>query len=129
MTQAEMQRLEGAIGRTLPDPVRHFFLNFPTELRDREPDPEDDDFALTDDADALIEMNRPGLCGLQPLDWMPDVFILGAGGCGETFWIDLTSPQGSVHRFDAGEEAGASAELADSIVDFADQFLDTDAQD
>ena len=119
MTERDMKRLEGAIGRPLPPAVRTFFLNFPPALREIESDPDADDFELTDDADLLIEFNLPGQHFLQPTDWTPDVFILGAGGCGETFWIDLASPRGSVHRFDAGEEAGASAELADSIEEFA----------
>lgn len=123
MTERDMKRLEGTIGRTLPPAVRAFFLNFPAALRDVESDPDADDFQLTDDPDALIAFNQPGACGLQPLDWTPDVFILGSGGCGETFWIDLASPKGSVHRFDAGEEARASAELADSIEEFAQGML------
>ncbi len=123
MTERDMKRLEGAIGRALPPAVRMFFLNFPAALREMATDPNADDFQLTDDPDALIEFNLPGQHFYQPLDWTPDVFILGAGGCGETFWIDLASPRGSVHRFDAGEEAGASAELADSIEEFAQGML------
>ena len=126
MTERDMKRLEGAIGRTLPPAVRTFFLNFPQALREPPDDPDADDFELTDDADTLIEFNLPGQHFFQPVDWTPDVFILGTGGCGETFWIDLTSPRGSVHRFDAGEEAGASAELAESIEDFAQGMLGSD---
>ena len=124
MTERDMQRLESAVGQQLPPVVRTFFLNFPPELRDREPDPDNDDFMPSDDVDFLIEINKPGAHGLQPVDWAPHMFILGAGGCGETFWIDLKSERGAVYRFDAGEEAGASADLADSIEDFARGFID-----
>jgi SMI1 / KNR4 family (SUKH-1) len=123
MTESDMQRLEKSIGQTLPAPMRTFFLNFPPALRDIEVDPDADDFMLSDDADELIAYNTPGKSFLQPLDWTPDVFILGSGGCGETFWIDLGSERGSVHRFDSGEEAGASAELAESIEEFAQGFI------
>jgi hypothetical protein len=123
MTERDLKKLEGAIGRALPLAVRTFFLNFPAALREKESDPDTDDFQLTDEVDVLIEFNTPGQCGLQPLDWTSDVFILGSGGCGETFWINLASERGSVHRFDAGEEAGASAELADSIEEFAQGMI------
>jgi hypothetical protein len=126
MTERAMRRLEGAIGRTLPPTVRGFFLNFPPALRDTEGDP--DDFRLTDDADALIEMNTPGGHIYQPPDWTPDMFLLGAGACGETFWVDLGGERGSVHRFDAGEEAGASAELGDSLTEFARGLLEPEAE-
>ena len=83
-------------------------------------------FFLSDDVDFLIELNSPAGHFMQPVDWTPDVFLLGSGGCGETFWIDLASERGSVHRFDAGEEAGASAPLADSIEEFAQGFFESD---
>ena len=126
MTESEMQRLEKEIGRKIPEEVRKFFLNFPPALRAMKDDPEEDDFLLTDDVNGLIEMNRPGKHFYQPVDWTPDVFLLGAGGCGETLWVNLASEQGSVHRFDAGEEAGASAELADSLDEFASGMLGED---
>ena len=70
MTEKDLQRLESAIGRPLSPAVRHFFLNFPPELRtpEDERDPDPDDFELTDDADQLIQMNTPGwgcLAGLR----------------------------------------------------------------
>jgi hypothetical protein len=126
MTESEMQRLEGEIGRKIPEGVRKFFLNFPPALRKMEQERYEDDFVLTDDVNALIAMNRPRKHFYQPVDWTPDVFLLGAGCCGETFWVNLASERGSVHRFDAGEEAGASAELAESLEEFAQGFLEGD---
>ena len=123
MTESEMQRLEKEIGRKIPGEVRRFFLNFPPALGEMEQDRDEDDFVLTDEVNVLIEMNLPGKHFYQPVDWTPDVFLLGAGGCGETFWVNLASERGSVHRFDAGEEAGASAELADSLDEFASGIL------
>lgn len=119
MTEQDLRRLEGEIGRSLSPAVRTFFLNFPPELLEVESDPDDDDFLLMDDADALIEMNRPGKHFYQPIDWTPRMFILGAGGCGETFWVDLDSEHGTVYRFDAGQEAEDSDEMADSLEEFA----------
>jgi hypothetical protein len=117
MSPGDVEKLETAIGRPLSPAVKRFFLNFPEELRIQR-DLDFDDFELTDDVDALIEINRQ----LQPIDHGPHMLILGAGGCGETFWVDLDSPHGAVSRFDAGTDAKYSDELGESLEDWARQF-------
>jgi hypothetical protein len=130
MTAFDLQRLERAIGRQLPQAVREFFLNFPTELRvlDENRDPDADDFELTDDADALIRMNSVGMGNLSLPNAGPNFFALGAGSCGETWWIDLDTENGTVYFADAGTYAEHSDHVADSIVEFAQQMLDSDNQ-
>lgn len=126
MTERDMRRLESAIGQTLPPAIRRFFLNFPPELRDVEADPDGDEFTLSDDPDHLIEINMPGRHYYQPVDWTPNMFLLGAGGSGETFWVDLNSKSGAVYRFDAGQQGQDSDDIADSLEQFARVMLGED---
>jgi hypothetical protein len=46
-------------------------------------------------------------------------FILGAGECGETYWVDLDNATGAVYRFESGEDAKYSQEIASSVAEFA----------
>jgi cell wall assembly regulator SMI1 len=121
MTERDMQRLEAAIGRSLSPSVRQFFLNFSPELRGLERDEDFDAFKLTDDADALIEMNMPGRSHYIPHDWAPHMFILGADGSGVTYWVDLASKHGAVQCFEAGQAAEYSDEVAESLTEFAEK--------
>jgi hypothetical protein len=131
MTDADLQRLETAIGRPLPAAVREFFLNFPPGLRipDEERDPDFSDFELTDDVDALIQMNTPGWGRVILPEAGPNFFALGCGGCGETWWIDLDDEHGAVYFADAGTEAEFSDRVADSLAEFAQRMLDADEED
>lgn len=126
MTTNDLQRLESALGRSLSPAVREFFLNFPPELHTiaAESDPDEGDFQLTEDVDTLIELNSER-SWYRPIDWSPKIFILGAGACGETYWVDLDSADGTVWRFDAGQEAQYSDER-DSIAEFARGIIGSD---
>jgi hypothetical protein len=133
MTAADLQRLEMAIGRSLPQAVRDFFLNFPPGLRiadeDRDPDDSDSDFELTDDVDALITMNTDGPYRVWLPEAGPNFFALGSGGCGETWWVDLDSENGTVYFADAGTYAQHSDHVADSLAAFAQGMLGQDAEE
>jgi SMI1 / KNR4 family (SUKH-1) len=128
MLKGDLKRLEDALGRPLSPAVRQFFLNFPPELREIVSDPDVDDFVLTDDVESLIEMNDRTRSYLPPLDWSPKILILGAGGCGETFWVDLDDERGAVYRFEAGQEAQFSDHLADSLDEFARGMIGLDEE-
>jgi hypothetical protein len=137
MTEHDLQRIEQAIGRPLSAAVRRFFLNYPEELRtttratggeDEDGNPHTEcpaDSELGDDPDAIIGANTPGQSYLLPLDWAPNMLILGAGACGETYWVDLDDEGGSVHRFEAGQEAADSDDLADSLEEFAQGLIES----
>ncbi len=131
MAPSDLQRLETAIGRSMPQAVRDFFLNFPPELRvaDEDRDSDADDFELTDDVDALIRMNTEGWSNLALPGAGPNFFALGAGGCGETWWVDLDSENGTVYFADAGTYAKHSDHVADSLAEFARGMLDENAED
>jgi cell wall assembly regulator SMI1 len=128
MTAADLQRLETALGRPLSPPVRESFLGFPPGLRlpDDERDPDDMDFELTDDVEALIAMNTDGPGRVWLPGAGPNFFALGCGGCGETWWVDLDDPTGAVYFADAGTDAEYSDRVADSLAEFAQRTLDAE---
>ena len=131
MTASGLQRLESAVGRSLPQAVREFFLNFPPGLRvaEEDRDPDDSDFELTDDVDALIAMNADGPQRVWLPEAGPNFFALGCGGCGETWWVDLDSERGTVYFADAGTYARYSDHVADSLAEFAQGMLGGGAAD
>jgi hypothetical protein len=134
MTQDDLQRIEQAIGRLLSAAVRRFFLHYPPELRGttRElgPDPEGEpcvecaaDNELCDTADAIVAHNdrRSG----RRSDFPDNLLILGEGGCGETYWVDLDDERGAVYRFEAGTDPGHSEQLWDSMEEFAHGLIES----
>lgn len=128
MTAADLQRLEKAIGRSMPQPIRDFFLNFPPGLRtpDEQRDADYSDFELTDDVEALITINTDGPWRVWLPEAGPSFFALGSGGCGETWWVDLDSEKGIVYFADAGTYAHHSDHVADSLAEFAQGMLGHD---
>jgi hypothetical protein len=125
MTEVDLQRVEGAYGRQFPVAVRDFFLNFPPEFRAaaENRDPDDAEFRLNDNADHLIQAITRGRSYLIPPDWAPHMLLLGCGGCGETYWVDLDDERGPVLLFDQGEPAEFSYEVAGSLQEYAWRLL------
>ncbi len=128
MTPEDLRRIEKAIGRPLSDAVRQFFLHYPPELRSTVRDFGDDDEGnpytecpadneLCDSADALMALND------RSVGWMADfprnMLIVGSGGCGETYWVDLDNAAGAVYRFESGSPPDASDPMAESLAEFA----------
>ncbi len=119
MTEDDVLRIEQSIERPLPVVVRRFFLKFPRELQGTadptgsNPEAEPDGRCaaadeMCDSADGVIALNAPGLASPRPLDWTPRMLIVGMGGCGEVYWVDLDDDVGSVYRFESGQEAESS---------------------
>jgi hypothetical protein len=134
MTENDLRRIEGAIGRTLPAAVRRFFLNYPPELRtttrDMATDPDGEpclecaaDYELYDNPDAIIAVNSAGEGPLMHPERTARILIIGEGGCGEVYWVDLDDERGPVYRFEAGEEAESSEPVADSLELFAENLI------
>jgi hypothetical protein len=134
MTEQDLQRIETALGRPLSEAVRRFFLNYPEELRTTQRDMGEDDegnpstecpadYELPGDADAIIAANTPGLVSLCPPDRPGHMLVLGAGACGEVYWVDLDSPAGTVYRFEAGQDPQDSQDMADSLEEFARNLI------
>src|SRR2546430_2280235 len=105
MTEDDLLRIEAAIERPLPAAVRRFFLNYPPELRtttrDMGPTPDGEpylecaaDNELTDDPDAIIAANSAGKGYLGHPERTARMLVVGAGGCGEMYWVDLDDERG-----------------------------------
>jgi hypothetical protein len=133
MTQDDVRRIEEAIRRPLPPAVRRFFLNYPTELRttlwevgvDDAGNPYTEcaaDNELSDNAELIIEMNARQFG--YDADWPANMLVVGVGGCGETFWVDLDTERGEVYRFDAGTDPEYSDHLADSLEEWAQGLIE-----
>jgi hypothetical protein len=134
MTDADLKCIEDAIGRPLSAAVRRFFLNYPEGLRTtkREMFVSGQDapvhtecpaeYELCGDAEGIIEMNAVGGGGLVYGDWPANQLVLGAGACGETYWVDLDSESGAVYRFEAGQQDD-SDDIADSLEQFARNLI------
>ena len=96
-TPSVNEDIEAAIGRALSVAAREFYLNYPAELRATKASYEDDegnaitecpaDNELCDSADGLIALNdrRPGRNAAL---MEANQFIVGAGECGETYWVE-----------------------------------------
>jgi hypothetical protein len=134
MTENDLLRIEREIKRPLPAAVRRFFLNYPPELRTTTRDMGTDqdgepylecaaDSELCDAPDGIVALNAPGLTSPRPLDWSPRMLIVGMGGCGEVYWVDLDDERGPVYRFEAGQEAESSDPMADSLEEFAQNLI------
>jgi hypothetical protein len=128
MTGHDLDRIEQALSRPLSPAVRQFFLNYPPDLRgtvrDLGPTPDGEpytecpaDYELCDTADAIVALNDPK-AGIM-LDDATHRLVLGQGGCGETYWADLTDPGGAVYRFDSGTDPKYSDPVAATLEEFA----------
>jgi hypothetical protein len=51
------------------------------------------------------------------------MLIVGEGGCGEMYWVDLDDERGPVYRLEAGQEAEFSDPVADSLEEFAEHLI------
>ncbi len=133
LTPADLRRVEETLGRPLSPAVREFYRHYPAALRavtrDLGPTPDGQpylecaaDNELTDNVDGILALNdrRSG----HASDWPDNMLVVGEGGCGETYWVDLDDEGGAVHLFDAGSQPEDSARVADSLAEFARQLLE-----
>ena len=134
MSPDDLVRIERALGHPLSPAVHAFFLNYPPELRsttrDLGPTSEGEpylecpaDYELSECADAIIALNAPG--AVSGYDLTSRRLVVGQGGCGEAFWVDLDDPMGSAYRFDAGMDPKYSDHLAASLEQFAQGLIES----
>jgi hypothetical protein len=109
MTEADLQRIEDALGRPLPDAFRHVMLNFPQVLIDAATmtDPDGNEFLdsmmISPDADAIIA----GIAEREP-GWPASYVIVGENGCGEVYSVDVAKETCPVYQSGPHNDAGAS---------------------
>ena len=102
MTDADLDRIEGALGVRLPAAYRHAVAPFPVPACAGNADT-----ALWDDPAALIALNeqlRAGLCCVRP--WPTHMFAVGRDGGGSAAALDLRDPLGPVVWADRCHLAG-----------------------
>ena len=109
MTEQDVQRIEGAIGRPVSVAFRQFMLNPPSELGAV---PE-----LLCDADGIIEFNRSA----ATLAWPAHQLGLGENGCGDVYSVDLDDERGAVYL--SGPHSGYESPEADGYFERAFETL------
>lgn len=85
MTEIDAQRIEQALGVTLPGELRSIWLNYPLKA-----EAGNAERCIWDHADAIIKEN------LRLRDirhWPPSLLLIGSDGAGNQFALDLARPQ------------------------------------
>lgn len=127
MTESELDRIEEALGLTLPDHYRAFMADYPRWLLDQQPSwlrPVTEwDFA--DNPDRIIEFNR--YVREQDEDtffdddvWPDEFFVIGNESNRNLYLIDRFSEGETVFRW-SGDD-GRVEPIADSLAEFRDKL-------
>lgn len=110
VNEAELDRVEDALGRSLPKTLRGVMLDFPQQLIDAATmtDPDGNDFVdcmmFTPFADYIIA----GIRHCRQLEgWPADYLVVGDNGCGEEFSVDISTEKCSVFISGPHNDAGA----------------------
>ena len=116
MTRAELDRIEAALGISLPRDYREFMGRYPFGE-----DSLAQDCAIPDDAERVIELNllflREGFFGVE---WPAHFFCFGENGFGDALYLDLSLDSSPV--FIAEHETGEFVVEAPSLQAFADDL-------
>lgn len=110
MNEDDLDRIEAALGRPLPQAFRRVMLNFPQELIDAammtDPygNPFRDEMMISPDADGIIA------CLESPPfpDWPAHYLVVGANGCGEMYSVDISDDKCPVYESGPHNDAGAA---------------------
>jgi hypothetical protein len=101
MTEADLRRIELALGLTLPSHYRTVMQQYPFG-----PDTVAQDCAMPDDANRVVEQNlgyrKHGFFGAA---WSTQYFAFGHNGFGDAFYLDLSLERSPV--FCAQHDSGA----------------------
>ena len=93
MTESEIDRLEKALNKKLPDFYRNFLMNYPDDLvKLGAPYNTVSELSLPNNADRLIEIN---------VDENPpsNVLVIGVNGIGDFYYLILDDNPQKVHEF------------------------------
>lgn len=111
INEADLQRIEEALGRPLPQVFRDVMLNFPQQLIDAATLTDNDgneflaDMLISPNADRIIngiEWRR------QEPGWPQNYIVVGDNGCGEEFSVDISQEKCPVWMSGPHNDAGAS---------------------
>ena len=109
MTEADLRRIEQALGLALPSAYRAVMQQYPVG-----PDSVAQDCAMPDDADRVIEQNlgyrEHGFFGAA---WPEQYFAFGHNGFGDPFYLDVSLAGSPV--FCAQHDSGAFVQESPSL--------------
>jgi hypothetical protein len=127
MTDANLDRIESALGLELPTFYRRFMLNYPRHLAEKQPEWSDvEKWELADDPDRVIHFNRyvreadPGEF-FDDQAWPPHYFVIGSEQEQNWYFLDLEGGSEAVYLFH--HEMGDVAQEAASLAEFPDALL------
>src|SRR5438105_1266825 len=105
MTEADLDRIESALGLQLPVFYRRYMRNYPRWLPEKQPDWSDVvRWEFADDADQVIHFNRyvreaePGEF-FDDRQWSPHSFVIGSEAEQNWYFLDLASGSEAVYLY------------------------------
>jgi hypothetical protein len=111
MDESDLNRIEDALGRSLPNTFRNVMLNFPQKLIDAATmtDPDGNEFIdsmmITPNAEYILERNAE--CRRDP-DWPNHYVPIGDNGCGEDYSVDVSDERCPVYKSGPHNDAMAN---------------------
>jgi hypothetical protein len=111
MNETELNRIEDALGRSLPATFRNVMLNFPQKLIEAATmtDPDGNEFIdsmmITPNADYIIGGIK---ARRHQADWPKDYLVVGDNGCGDDFSVDVSKENCPVFMSGPHNDAMAS---------------------
>ncbi len=128
MTDADLDRIESALGLALPAFYRRFMLDYPRWLAQKQPRWSDvEKWELADDPERVIGFNRY-VRGFRPgaffddRTWPNHYFVIGSERNQNWFFLDLAG--GSEAVFLYHHEEGEVRHEADSLPGYCEYLLD-----
>jgi hypothetical protein len=125
---ADLDRIESALGLKLPAFYRRFMMSYPKSLVERQPDWCDvEKWELADDPDRVIEFNRrvrgaaPGTY-FADRPWPLHYFVIGSEQ--NQNWYFLNLEEGSERVYSYHHERGDVGEVCKSLDKFPEALLD-----
>ena len=118
MTAQQLELIGSTFGFTLPPSYRDFQLQYPESF-----DQDIRDHDIYDDPDRVIEETKfLHSADFIPGGWPKNYLVIGDSGCGDWYYMDITTETGEIGCWDH-EENGFSIQHAD-IAKFADEIRD-----
>ncbi len=110
MTDEDLQRIEAALGKPLPQTFRDVMKNFPQKLIDAAVMTDDlgeefiDSMMISPDTERIVSsIEAPAWPG-----WPKNLIRVGDNGCGEEYSVDISDEKCPVYESGPHNDAGAS---------------------
>ncbi len=128
MTEADLDRIESALGLRLPASYRRFMGAYPRRLLEQQPKWADvTKWELADDPDRVIEFNehvrraKPGVY-FDGRPWPPHYFVFGSEARQNWYFLDLDAGTPAVYWYH--HEMGDVGKVCETLDQFPDALLE-----